>query len=209
MKIFFIIIIVGIISYSVHKYIKNKSDQKELNKPITTPKEVKLGLANPNMYFIGYRFLPQLIELYKNGKISLDTLINRNVWRELLQDEFELESILVKVIKIKNTTIIVYIFPNPQKVTDLKYSAINLTDLSYYTLELSLGPTWILGGQNLERHINYGDVGNRITELDFINLIYYGKNKKSSAMTLFHKNPHKESDEKGYASPSASPNERK
>ncbi len=142
-----------------------------------------------SLYELEYKFIPQLLESYKAGDLSLKELLDLNFIKECLlatycsDFEFDFNDFSCKWIRIDATHgIVIYTFPEPYRSPLAKYGAILMhryqrANAAYYTLERSddiLVPEkidWVLGSISLDGHGNYGFVKECDTADEFAILI--------------------------------------
>lgn len=125
--------------------------------------------------FIEYRYIPIIIECISAGKMLIKELLEVEHWRRYITErikkdfDFEWDEFSITELPVYNECrIIIYKFPKPNRMPQAKYGAViidyKLNGINYYTLEYSIDNCWILGGQDIERHYNFGEA--KSEELD-------------------------------------------
>ena len=99
--------------------------------------------------------------------------------------DFSFEEIRAEVKKISEEKgRICLTFPYPKRVPLAKYAIIDLSasgQIAYYTLEMSLNDTWVLGSQDVQRHSYIRQVPDCQTMADFereVDRAYNGRGVK-------------------------------
>ena len=137
------------------------------------------GSANFEMalYTLQFRWIPSLIDAVVKGNLPCQALADIPWWEKCLTEQgmtkadFSFEEIKAEVKKIsEEKRRICLTFPYPKRVPLAKYAVIDLVasgQINYYTLEMSLDDTWVLGSQDIHRHSYIRQVPDCQTMADF------------------------------------------
>ena len=112
--------------------------------------------------------IPALITAVKADLVSTGVLFDIEYWKKVVNKdenrEFYYEWDKLSILQLPGymeCRIIIYKFPKPVMMPDVKYAAIIIDNISdaiyYYTLELSIDNTWILHGRDQINEFNYGE----------------------------------------------------
>ena len=137
------------------------------------------GSANFEMdlYTLQFRWIPSLIDAVVKGSLPCQALTDVPWWEKCLKEQgmtkadFSFEEIKAEVKKISEEKgRICLTFPYPKRAPLAKYAVIDLlasVRINYYTLEMSLDDTWVLGSQDVHRHSYIRQVPDCQTMADF------------------------------------------
>ena len=144
-----------------------------------------------DLYSLQFRWIPSLIDAVVKGKIPCQALADVPWWKQYLTEQgmigadFSFEEIRAEVKKISEEKgRICLTFPYPKRVPLAKYAIIDLSasgQIAYYTLEMSLNDTWVLGSQDVQRHSYIRQVPDCQTMADFereVDRAYNGRGVK-------------------------------
>lgn len=130
-----------------------------------------------DLYSLQFRWIPSLIDAVVKGKVPCQALADVPWWKQCLTEQgmigadFSFEEIRAEVKKISEEKgRICLTFPYPKRVPLAKYAIIDLSasgQIAYYTLEMSLNDTWVLGSQDVQRHSYIRQVPDCQTMADF------------------------------------------
>ena len=130
-----------------------------------------------DLYTLQFRWIPSLIDAVMKGNIPCQALADVPWWKQCLTKQgmigadFSFEEIRAEVKKISEEKgRICLTFPYPKRVPLAKYAVIDLVasgQINYYTLEMSLDDTWVLGSQDIHRHSYIRQVPDCQTMADF------------------------------------------
>lgn len=130
-----------------------------------------------DLYTLQFRWIPSLIDAVMKGNIPCQALADVPWWKQCLtkqgmtKADFSFEEIKAEVKKIsEEKRRICLTFPYPKRVPLAKYAVIDLVasgKINYYTLEMSLDDTWVLGSQDIHRHSYIRQVPDCQTMADF------------------------------------------
>ena len=137
------------------------------------------GSANFEMdlYTLQFRCIPSLIDAVVKRSLPCQALADVPWWEKCLKEQgmtkadFSFEEIKAEVKKISEEKgRICLTFPYPKCAPLAKYTVIDLLAsgrINYYTLEMSLDDTWVLGSQDVHRHSYIRQVPDCQTMADF------------------------------------------
>ncbi len=131
-----------------------------------------------DVYALAYMFIPELVDMYNEGRVSLEYLSNTDLWYSTLQEVdtailLDWSCVKAEYIEVSDKLVYVfYSFPEPKISPDARYSIAVIRSegesrkAEYYTLEYTTmlnsngdkpdNPyRWTLGGQDRECHYNY------------------------------------------------------
>ena len=144
-----------------------------------------------DLYSLQFRWIPSLIDAVVNGDLPCQALADVPWWKQCLTEQgmigadFSFEEIRAEVKKISEEKgRICLTFPYPKRVPLAKYAIIDLSasgQIAYYTLEMSLNDTWVLGSQDVQRHSYIRQVPDCQTMTDFereVDRAYNGRGVK-------------------------------
>ena len=144
-----------------------------------------------DLYTLQFRWIPSLIDAVMKGKVPCQALADVPWWKQCLTEQgmakadFSFEEIRAEVKKISEEKgRICLTFPYPKRVPLAKYAIIDLSasgQIAYYTLEMSLNDTWVLGSQDVQRHSYIRQVPDCQTMTDFereVDRAYNGRGVK-------------------------------
>ena len=144
-----------------------------------------------DLYSLQFRWIPSLIDAVMKGKVPCQALADVPWWKQCLTEQgmigadFSFEEISAEVKKISEEKgRICLTFPYPKRVPLAKYAIIDLSasgQIAYYTLEMSLNDTWVLGSQDVQRHSYIRQVPDCQTMTDFereVDRAYNGRGVK-------------------------------
>ncbi len=130
-----------------------------------------------DLYTLQFRWIPSLIDAVEKGNLPCQALADIPWWEKCLTEQgmtkadFSFEEIKAEVKKISEEKgRICLTFPYPKRVPLAKYAVIDLLasgQINYYTLEMSLDDTWVLGSQDIHRHSYIRQVPDCQTMADF------------------------------------------
>ena len=130
-----------------------------------------------DLYTLQFRWIPSLIDAVMKGNIPCQALADVPWWKQCLTKQgmigadFSFEEIRAEVKKISEEKgRICLTFPYPKRVPLAKYAVIDLVasgQINYYTLEMSIDATWVLGSQDVHRHSYIRQVPDCPTMADF------------------------------------------
>lgn len=130
-----------------------------------------------DLYTLQFRWIPSLIDAVMKGNIPCQALADVPWWKQCLTKQgmigadFSFEEIRAEVKKISEEKgRICLTFPYPKRVPLAKYAVIDLVasgQINYYTLEMSIDDTWVLGSQDVHRHSYIRQVPDCPTMADF------------------------------------------
>ncbi|MBQ8542981.1 MAG: hypothetical protein IJ436_05855 [Bacteroidaceae bacterium] len=112
--------------------------------------------------------IPALITAINADLLSTGELFDIECWKSVVNKynnrEFYFEWDKLCILQLpsyEECRIIIYKFPKPVKMPEVKYAAIVIDNIFnaiyYYTLELSIGNAWVLCGRDKEHQFNYGE----------------------------------------------------
>lgn len=144
-----------------------------------------------DLYTLQFRWIPSLIDAVVNGHIPCQALADVPWWKQCLTEQgmtgadFSFEEIRAEVKNIsKEKGRICLTFPYPKYAPLAKYAIIDLLasgQIAYYTLEMSINGTWVLGSQDVQRHSYIRQVPDCQTMADFereVDRAYNGRGVK-------------------------------
>ena len=130
-----------------------------------------------DLYTLQFRWIPSLINAVVNGHIPCQALADVPWWKQCLTEQgmtgadFSFEEIRAEVKNMsKEKGRICLTFPYPKSAPLAKYAVIDISasgQIAYYTLEMSLNGTWVLGSQDVHRHSYIRQVPDCPTMADF------------------------------------------
>ena len=130
-----------------------------------------------DLYTLQFRWIPSLIDAVMKRNIPCQALADVPWWKQCLTKQgmigadFSFEEIRAEVKKISEEKgRICLTFPYPKRVPLAKYAVIDLVasgQINYYTLEMSIDDTWVLGSQDVHRHSYIRQVPDCPTMADF------------------------------------------
>ena len=142
-----------------------------------TPAENDSSSFEMDLYSLQFRWIPSLINAVVNGHIPCQALADVPWWKQCLTEQgmtgadFSFEEIRAEVKNIsKEKGRICLTFPYPKYAPLAKYAALDISasgQIAYYTLEMSLNDTWVLGSQDVQRHSYIRQVPDCRTMADF------------------------------------------
>lgn len=119
------------------------------------------------LYKLQYEFIPALVSKVALGDIPLMELTRLDVWEftlpQLYGKDFFVEWNEMSYEKIQlseNCHILFYTFPKPQRIPDAAFGAVfvntKINYIQYFTLELSVNNSWVIGGVSGGKHCTFG-----------------------------------------------------
>lgn len=130
-----------------------------------------------DLYTLQFRWIPSLIDAVVKGNLPCQALADVPWWEKCLKEQgmtkadFSFEEIKAEVKKISEEKgRICLTFPYPKRAPLAKYAVIDLLAsgrINYYTLEMSLDDTWVLGSQDVHRRSYIRQVPDCQTMADF------------------------------------------
>lgn len=155
------------------------------------------------MYAFQFRYIPDILWNYENGKVEKDCLTDVTSWQLSLGSlfitdyEWDWKDVSSSVIHPNDSTeIIVYRFPEPKETPLCLYSAAVINtksgECAYYTLEktmnfddiTNLEKCWVFGGMSRGNasHVSYDGLMGDVTEQQFVDFILAFLSKSHSPM---------------------------
>ena len=135
-------------------------------------------------YEFQFRYIPSILQTYHNGDAEYDELLDIKKWeidlRSIFVSHFEWDwkAVYATVQEYDSTTIILYHMPEPERTPLCLYAAAvidkNNRFCRYYTLEKTINlfdeedGAWIVGSEEGTSHFNYGGLGGKPTEENFL-----------------------------------------
>lgn len=130
-----------------------------------------------DLYTLQFRWIPSLIDAVMKGNLPCQALADIPWWEKCLTEQgmtkadFSFEEIRAEVKNISEEKVrICLTFPYPKRVPLAKYAVIDLFasgQIAYYTLEMSINDTWVLGSQDIHSHSYIRQVPDCPTMADF------------------------------------------
>lgn len=126
-----------------------------------------------DLYTLQFRWIPSLIDAVVNGHIPCQALVDVPWWKQCLTEQgmtgadFSFEEIRIYQ---RRRGRICLTFPYPKYAPLAKYAVIDISasgQIAYYTLEMSLDNTWVLGSQDVHKHSYIRQVPDCPTMADF------------------------------------------
>ena len=126
-------------------------------------------LEHEDRYALQYAFIPELVNGISTGKVSIDDFLNIDAWKVTLTKIygkgffFRWGDFCCDICCVEDgITVIMLYFPKPMQAPDALYGAVlvNTTTnaTAYYTLELALDGSYVLGSTMPGKRYNYGTV---------------------------------------------------
>lgn len=151
-------------------------------------------------YELEFRWIPSLVISYNSGRIPMQGLTDIRWWKESLAkmgfgnfgfsfNEIKLQSMTFA----DGTPVLIYEFPSADMAPLAKYGMVIFGKDKkglYVTLETDIAPsTYYLGGQDGEKHQNYGQVKACSTTEEFKAVVEqrFGHSKKKGLLGIFKK----------------------
>ncbi len=143
-------------------------------------------------YDLAYRFIPELIGIYNEGRAPREDLSNTHLWYSLLKDNdtdilLDWSCVSAEYHEVADDlSYVFYTFPAPTFCPEAKYAMAVLRTAgerqraTYYTLEYSAMHDsngdikyegWVLGGMDGQCHSNYGQFEKEPTEKNFVDAV--------------------------------------
>jgi hypothetical protein len=118
-------------------------------------------------YVLEYKYIPVIINSYKQLGRKLFYFTDTHLWQRNLQakypsiySHFDWDQLRVTLYGQEGDDVMVvyYDFPEPFCCPLASYGAIVIRgeEVSYYTFELSVDGTYVLGSKDIDMHFNYG-----------------------------------------------------
>ena len=130
-----------------------------------------------DLYTLQFMWIPSLIDAVVKRNLPCQALVDVPWWENCLKKQgmtkadFSFEEIKAEIKKISEEKgRICLTFPYPKRAPLAKYAVIDLLAswrINYYTLEMSLDDTWVLGSQDVHRHSYIRQVPDCQTMADF------------------------------------------
>ena len=168
--------------------VLEKSDSQSVGEKVEGAGSSPLEM---DLYSLQFRWIPSLINAVVNGHIPCQALADVPWWKQCLTEQgmtgadFSFEEIRAEVKNIsKEKGRICLTFPYPKYAPLAKYAIIDLSasgQIAYYTLEMSLDNTWVLGSQDVHHHSYIRQVPDCKTMTDFereVDRAYNGRGVK-------------------------------
>jgi hypothetical protein len=121
-------------------------------------------------YHVQYVFLPKLVESVSEGYLPSIALFTFAPWYYNLRQYYDIKELkdvgvyerFERIDVDENHMLILYVFPQPQEMTEAVYGAVMLNTVTceaeYYTLESSFDDRWVLGHKTTSSHSNFGSL---------------------------------------------------
>ena len=131
---------------------------------------IEKELRHKIRYYIQYIFLPELVQSVSDGYLPSIALFPSPLWYYNYRQKYDLEKLhtarvyerFERIDVDENHMLILYVFPQPQEMTEAVYGAVILntvtSEAEYYTLESSVDDRWVIGHKTTNCHSNLGSL---------------------------------------------------
>ena len=129
---------------------------------------IEKELRHEIRYHVQYVFLPELVESVSEGYLPNIALFPSPLWYYNLRQKYDVKELnaagvyerFERIDVDENHMLILYVFPQPQEMTEAVYGAVMLNTMTseaeYYTLESSVDDLWVIGHKTTSCHSNLG-----------------------------------------------------
>lgn len=131
---------------------------------------IEQELRHEIRYYVQYIFLPELVQSVSEGYLPGIALFPSPLWYYNLRQKYDMEELnaagvyerFERIDLDENHMLILYVFPQPQEMTEAVFGAVMLNTVTceaeYYTLESSFDDRWVLGHKTTSSHSNFGSL---------------------------------------------------
>lgn len=131
---------------------------------------IEQELRHEIRYYVQYIFLPELVQSVSEGYLPGIALFPSPLWYYNLRQKYDMEELnaagvyerFERIDVDENHMLILYVFPQPQEMTEAVYGAVMLntviSEAEYYTLESSFDDRWVIGYKTTSSHSNFGSL---------------------------------------------------
>ena len=131
---------------------------------------IEKELRHAIRHHVQYVYLTELVQSVSDGYLPGIALFPSAQWYYDLRQYYDIKALkaagvyeeIERIDVDDDHMLILYVFPQPQEMTEAVYGAVMLNTMTseaeYYTLESSVDDLWVIGHKTTSRHSNLGSL---------------------------------------------------